>query len=176
MFSFFRNKSLLRKTALLAFALVFSAGFLCVSCSESPDEDNVNAGTVPEGDWTDDFGSGYRLTSSSFEYYTAGFEWEGEVYPGSIVKGNITPQNFTSNSGVLIVYITSSDSPGLDAGKYMGTYYLNATDSSIQLANAYTETSSGWAPVLMNTLGEAKNTFTVDNVGTHVSVWGSYTK
>jgi hypothetical protein len=131
---------------------------------------NVATNFVPVGIWTDNFGSGYNITASSLEYYTA--DYPG--YPGENIKGSIKEAvNFSPDAGVLLVQITTSSTDG-QAGKFIGVYYKDYTASHVFLANAI---DSSYALILKNTLAEAQNTFNVDNVGTHVTYWGSgYTK
>ncbi|MDR2597196.1 MAG: hypothetical protein LBC76_07750 [Treponema sp.] len=122
------------------------------------------------GEWTDDYGSGYNITSSSLEYYTAESTWEEVTYPAENIKGSIKEiKNFSKDAGVIIVQITTSTTTG-QANKFIGVYYKDCTASHIFFANAI---DASWNLILIDNLNEAKNTFTVDNVTTHVSSWGS---
>jgi hypothetical protein len=122
------------------------------------------------GNWTDNYGGGYNITSSSLEYYMADSEWEGVVYPGTRIKGSIKEiNNFSKDAGVIIVQIAESSKAG-QAGKFFGVYYKDYTASHVFLANAIDES---YDDILKDTLADARNTFTVDNVGTHVTYWGS---
>jgi len=164
--------SLFRFSARKPFALIvlfcLSTGLLFIGCSTEPE--NENTAFIPVGEWADDYGSGYKITASSLEYYTAESEWEGVTYPGESIKGTIGEAiDFSSGAGVLLVKITESSTSG-QTDKFFGVYYKDYTASHIFLANAIDES---YAPILKNTLAEAKNTFTVDNVGTHVTYWGS---
>jgi hypothetical protein len=143
---------------------------LFAGCEEEPEQEIVNTGFIPVGEWADSFGSGYKITASSLEYYTADSEWEGVTYPGETIKGAISEAiDFSSDAGVLLVKITESTTTG-QTGKFFGVYYKDYTASHVFLANAIDES---YALILKNTLAEAKNTFTVDNVDTHVTYWGS---
>jgi len=164
--------SLLRKIndVLMSLIVLFclSAGLLFTGCN--PEPENENTGFIPVGEWADSFGSGYKITATSIEYYTAESEWEGITYPGESIKGNISEAiDFSQEAGVLLVQITESSTNG-QADKFFGVYYKDYTASHIFLANAIDET---YALILKDTLAEAKNTFNVDNVKTHVTYWGS---
>jgi hypothetical protein len=164
--------SLFRFLARKSFALVvlfcFSTGLLFTGCKTEPE--NENTGFIPVGEWADTYGSGYKITATSLEYYTADTEWEGVTYPGENIKGDIKEAiDFSSDAGVLLVQVTTSSTTGQE-GKFIGVYYKGYTASHIFLANAIDES---YALILKNTLAEAKNTFTVDNVETHVTYWGS---
>jgi hypothetical protein len=129
-----------------------------------------NTGFIPVGVWVDDYDSGYKITNSTLEYYTADTEWEGTTYPGENIKGSIKEAiDFSQDAGVLLVQITTSSTDRL-IGKFIGVYYKEYTASHVLLANAIDEL---FAPIAKNTLTDAKNTFTVDNVATHVTFWGS---
>jgi hypothetical protein len=174
MFSSLKNKPFLKKAvffkkaAILTLALFLSAGLLFTSCSSN--EDSVNTGFIPSGNWTDAYGGGYKISNPSFEYYTADSEWEGVKYPGESIKGSIKEAvDFSQNAGVLIVQITKSSTDG-QAGKFIGVYYKDYTTSHVFLANAI---DASYALILKNTLDEAKSTFNAGNAGTHVSMWGS---
>jgi hypothetical protein len=157
-----------RSVFALAVMLCLSMAFLFTGCNT--DDDPVNTGFVPVGEWADSFGGGYKITATSLEYYTAESEWEGETYPGESIKGTISEAiDFSQDAGVILVKITESSTSG-QAGKFFGVYYKDYTASHILLANAIDET---YALILKNTLAEAKNTFTVDSVDTHVTYWGT---
>jgi len=157
-----------RKTFALAVAFCLSAAFLFTGCNINPE--HVNTGFIPVGEWKDDYGSGYNITASSLEYYTADTEWEGITYPGENIKGSIKEAiDFSQGAGVLLVQITASTTTE-QTGKFIGVYYKDYTSSHIFLANAIDES---YNIIVKNTLTEAKNTFTVDNVETHVTYWGT---
>jgi len=127
----------------------------------------VNTGFIPIGEWSDGWGSGYNITTYTLEYYTPFYS---EEYPGENIKGNIKEAiDFSQNAGVLIVQITTSTT-NEQVNKFIGIYYKNYTASHVFLANAIDES---YATILKNTFAEAKNTFNVDNVETHVTYWGS---
>jgi len=157
------RRHLARSVFALAVMLCLSTAFLFTGCEEP----NSGVGFIPVGEWTDDFGSGYKITASSLEYYTA---YYSEEYPGENIKGNIKDAiTFSSDAGVLIVQIITSTTTE-QANKFIGVYYKDSTASHVFLANAIDES---YALILKDTLAEAKNTFTVDNVDTHVTNWGS---
>ena len=147
-----------------------SAALLVTGCKMDPGSEHEDTGFIPAGAWTDSYGSGYNITAFLLEYYTSDTEWEGITYPGENIKGIIMEANdFSKGAGVLIVQITTSTTEG-QAGKFIGVYYRDYTASHVFLANAIDES---YVLIVKNTLNEAKNTFTVDNVETHVTYWGS---
>jgi len=137
---------------------------LLTSCSEPDTKVNLN------GNWKDDYGSGYNITASSLEYYTSDTVWGETTYPGENIKGSIRKTvDFSKNAGVIIVQIITSSTTG-QAGKFFGVYYRDCTASHVFLANAI---DTSYNLILKVTLAEAENTFNVDNVETHVTYWGS---
>jgi len=141
---------------------------LLTGCSESGGPTADTKVTVNlNGEWKDDYGSGYNITESSLEYYTAYYSVE---YPGEKIKGSIKKTvDFSKNAGVIIVQIATSNTDR-QAGKFIGVYYKDCTASHVFLANAIDES---YALILKDTLAEAEKTFNVDNVSTHVTYWGS---
>jgi hypothetical protein len=163
--------SLIRFFARKTFALVvlFTVVFF-IGCQIDPDPEPENTGFIPAGEWTDSFGGGYTISESALEYFTADTEWEGVKYPGENIKGGIIEAvDFSKDAGVLLVQITTSSTEG-QAGKFIGVYYKDYAASHAFFANAIDES---YALILLDTLAEAKKTFTVDNVDTHVTYWGS---
>jgi len=165
------SNSLRRHWARSVFALAvmfyLSTTLLFIGCNTEPDPETVDTGFVPVGEWADSFGSGYKITASSIEYYTA---YYSEDYPGENIKGNIKEAiDFSQNAGVLIVQITTSTTTG-QANKFTGIYYKDYTSSHVLLANPIDES---WNLIVKDTLDEAINTFTVDSVDTHVTYWGT---
>jgi hypothetical protein len=149
----------------IVMSCLFTA-LLFTGCDTEPEE-KTNTGFIPKGEWTDDFGSGYKITGSTLEYYTA---YYSEDYPGENTKGSIKEAvDFSKNAGVLLIQITESTIEGIN-GKFMGVYYKDYTSSHVFLANPVDES---YAYVVKDTLNEAKKTFTVDNVETHVTYWGT---
>jgi hypothetical protein len=125
-----------------------------------------------EGVWTG-FGDSYTITKTSVHYAMNESEWEGVIYPGMLLKGDIEKTvKFTDNAGVLIIKVTEATT-GNTVGNYTGVYYSEGTKSSVKIGNAMDE---NFAPVEEGTLPMAQSTFTVDNVGNHISMWGTYTK
>jgi len=154
-----------RKSFALAVVFCLSTGLLFTGCNTEPEPEDTSF--VPLGEWADDYGSGYNITASSLEYYTASY---GEEYPGENIKGDIKEAiDFSSDAGVLLVQITSCNT-ATQVNKFFGVYYKDYTASHVFLANAI---DGSYALIVKDTLAEAKNTFTVDNVGTHVTYWGT---
>ena len=157
-----------RKAFALAVMFCLSTALLFTGCKT--DDEHKDTGFVPVGEWTDDFDDGYNITASSLEYYTPETEWEGTTYPGEKIKGSIKEaKDFSKGAGVLIVQITESTTEE-QAGKFIGVYYKDYTKSHVLLANGI---DASYNLIVKNTLAEAKKTFTVDNVDTHVTYWGT---
>jgi len=155
LFRFFAQKS-------FAPAVVFciSAALLFTGCQTDTESDHADTGFIPEGVWTDDYGSFYNISKSSLEY-NDGYS----IFIGSIMEAI----DFSPDAGVLLVQITESAIPE-EAGKFIGVYYKDYTVSHVFLANAI---DGSYALILMDRLAHAKNTFNVDNVDTYVRYWGS---
>ena len=150
------------------FTFLFSLAviFLITSCDSSTD-----SSFHIEGAWVG-FGDYYNISSTTIRHTTDESEWDGVVYPGTELVGAIEESvSFTSNSGVLIIRITSANN-GFTVGKYTGVYYKDGEKASVRIANPWVN----FIPVETDTLALARSLFTVDNVNTHVSMWGSYTK
>lgn len=156
--------------------MLFSAG-----CKESSDDifndNNINNNIVyiPAGEWKDDFGGGYNITHTTVEHFTQDSEWEGVVYPGVLLKGTINEViNFSPDSGVILIKITEEKNMNVTVGKYTAVYFRDFASNHVLLANPIDE---NYAPIEVETFDLAKSTFTIDNVATHVTHWGSgYTK
>jgi len=150
---------LVRRYASFAVLLMM---LLFASCAEESEPEIENTGFIPVGEWADSYGSGYNITNTSI-VYDDGYGY-GD-FTGSILITN----NFTVDSGVLIIKILSSN-VGYTINKFTGVYYKGYSGSHVYLANPIDES---YAPIEKDTLAEAKTTFTVDNVNTHVTYWGS---
>jgi len=157
-----------RSVFALTVMFCLSTAFLFTGCNT--DDNSVDTGFVPVGEWRDDYDDGYNITKYSLEYYTPNTEWEDTTYPGENIKGNIKEAiDFSADAGVLIVQITTSTTTGQE-NKFIGVYYKDYTESHVFLANAI---DGSYNLILKDTLDEAKNTFTVDKVETHVTYWGT---
>ena len=148
-----------RKSFALAVVFCLSAGLLFTGCNTEPE--NENTGSIPVGEWADDYGGSYTITKTSVKF-DSGY---GETFNSNIMEAI----DFSSDAGVLLVQITTSSTAG-QTGKFIGVYYKGYTASHVFLANAVDES---YTIIVKNTLAEAKDTFTVDNVETHVTFWGS---
>ncbi|WP_461255842.1 hypothetical protein [Treponema sp. R80B11-R83G3] len=135
---------------------------LFAGCEEEPEPEIVNTGFIPVGEWTDGYGGSYTITSTSV-VHDDGFGY------GDFISTILEANNFSSDSGVLIIKITASN-VGYTVDKFTCVYYKDYTASHIFLANPIDES---YAPIENDTLAEAKATFNFDNVGTHVGNWGS---
>jgi len=157
------SSSLRRNLARSVFALTvmfcLSAALLFTGCSTEPESENT--GFVPAGEWKDDFGGSYTITNTSVEF-DSGY---GETFNANIKEA----VDFSKGVGVLLVQITTSATEG-QTGKFTGVYYKDYTASHVLLANPMDES---WNFIVKDTLAEAKTVFTVDNVDTHVTFWGT---
>ena len=146
--------------------LALVASFLFLGCSDGNNHDDT--GFIPVGVW--ESYDRYTITKGTVDYFMEGSEWKGTEYPDTVLKGSIeSASDFSHNSGVLIIKIT--DATYNTVNKFTGIYYSEYLGSSIKMATAYENGS-----VETDTLTEALSLFTVDKVGDHVAVWGSYTK
>jgi len=149
-------KSLTRKRI----ALLMLVGFLLIGCQE--DDNHVDTGFVPVGEWSDDFGGSYSINSNTLEF--------DDGFGFTEFKGTIEAAiDFSQNAGVLIIKINSSET-GINLNSFIGVYYQGYTTSHVFLANAI---DASYTIIEVNTLNDAKKTFNVDNVDTHVTNWGS---
>jgi len=147
-------------------ALLMLVSFLLISCQE--DGSHVDTGFVPVGEWKSY--DSYSIKKDSVNYFMAGSEYEGVPYPDTVLKGSIEKAvDFSKDSGVLIIKITEATYNTV--GKFTGIYYSEYTRSSIKMSTAYADGS-----VEADTLTAALSLFSVDNVGNHVAMWGTYTK
>ena len=156
-----------RKTFALAVLFCLSTAFLFIGCNTDPDPDtvpgpDVYTSFIPVGEWKGDYGDSYTITDTSV-VYDDGFGY------GDFTSTILRASNFSADSGVLIIKITSS-TVGFTVDKFTGVYYKGYSGSHVYLANPINES---YAPIEKDTLAEAQTTFTVDNVNTHVTYWGS---
>jgi len=138
---------------------------LFAGCADEPEPENKNTGFIPLGRWTDSYGGSYDITNVIIEFNSGNESGYEEYFLGRIGQA----VNFSSGTGVLIVQILMSVPTG-QTGKFIGVYYKGYTATHIFLANAIDES---YNLIVKDTLAEAKTTFTVDNVDTHVTHWGS---
>ena len=154
-----------------ALCMVLCLALLSIACDTGNGDGFKNFHFIPTGEWTDGWGGGYTISTTTLEYYTAEMEFEGVIFPGLLMQGDIIiAHDFSDNSGVILIRITEIENMELTPGKYTAVYYLDYTASHVFLANPIDET---WAPIETDTFAQAESLFTVDNVGTHVSNWGT---
>jgi len=154
------------------FAAIFVVVFLVMGCSFD-DNEHEDRGFIPVGEWITSFDS-YTITNDSINYLMAGSEWEGIIYPDTILNGSIEKAvDFSNDSGILIIKITEATFNTVD--KYTGVYYSEYKSSSVKISTAIGP-GPDYLPVEANNLSEALSLFTVDNASTHVLTWGVYTK
>jgi len=151
--------------------IAFLVFLIYVGCQIDEDE-HIDTGFIPVGEWNDGFGSGYNITETSVEYYSPEYD---ENFPAQNFTGLIEKAiDFSNDTGVIIIKITNSENIDLTPGKYTCIYYRDFTNSHAKLANPVNPSHE---PIEVNTLNEALNLFTVGNISTHVTFWGSgYTK
>jgi hypothetical protein len=132
--------------------------------------DDNDSDFVLEGIWKSPYDS-YTITKTTVDYFMDNSSFDGD---NGILKGSIEENiKFTANAGVLIIKVTESAAIGNTVGYFTGIYYSDGTNISIRMANAI---NADYSPAETSTLAAAKSTFTVDNVGNHVSMWGTYTR
>jgi hypothetical protein len=151
---------LVRRYASFAVLLMM---LLFAGCEEGQEPEIVNTNFIPVGEWADDYGSYYTITNTRVVYD------DGYGY-GNFTGSIITANDFSSDSGVLIIEIISSN-VGYTVNKFTGVYYKEYTASHVYLANPADKRT--YAPIEKDTFAEAQTTFTVDNVDTHVTYWGT---
>ena len=162
---------LVRRYASFAVLLMM---LLFAGCEEEPEIENT--GFILEGEWIGN-GDSYTITKTTVNYSTDDSEWEGVVYPGMELKGDIEKSVIFSdnaNAGVLIIKITMATN-GNTVDKYTGVYYMEGKKTSIKMANPIGPAPT-YTPLEADSLSAAASLFSVDNVGDHVSYWGVYTK
>jgi len=146
---------------------------LAIMLSGCPLEEGEHddTGFIPVGEWSSGFDS-YTITNSNVDYFMEGSEWDGIVYPDTVLKGSIEKAvDFSNDTGVLIIKVTEGTYN--TAGKYTGIYYSEYKSSSIKLS---TSINADYSAAEADTLTEASSLFSSSNIGTYVSTWGSYTK
>ena len=152
-----------RRGAEIAGVLVLIIFFTLLAVSCSMDEESFrNVQFVPVGEWSDGFGGSYIITRTTIEY-DDGFDF-------CDFKGTIEAAvDFTRNSGVLIVKVSSSET-GTTPGSYIGVYYRGYTTSHTFLANAI---DTLYEIIEEDSFNAAESMFTPHTVSTHVTHWGS---
>jgi hypothetical protein len=160
-----------RKSKELIIALVILLTLIFIGCQLDDDDEIINVGFIPVGEWS--FGEapfieGYKITNTGIEYYSPDY---GSDFPAQNFKGSIEEViDFPNKAGVLIIKITSVENIILTPGKYTCVYYRDYTVSHVYLANPM---DALFNPIEADTLEMAKKIFTVDNVDTHVTFWGT---
>lgn len=149
--------------------IVLLAVLMLTGCDPNPHHENI--GFIPIGEWIgpDDYGEPdkYIITNNKITYVDP---WDFNNFSSEITASI----DFTSNAGVIIIKILNDPVPDtLTPNKYTCIYYRDYTSTKVLLANPI-DTEFNY--IEADTLTEAKNIFTVDNVNTHVLTWGSYTK
>jgi catechol 2,3-dioxygenase-like lactoylglutathione lyase family enzyme len=146
----------------LAAALVFTG------CQMEGERENT--GFIPVGEWSSEFDR-YTITTETIDYFMEGSEWEGIIFPDTILKGSIERAiDFSDSAGVLVIKITEATYN--THGKYTGVYYRDYSGSAIKLATAIGP-EPDFAPLETDTLTEALSLFNAGNSETHVTFWGS---
>jgi hypothetical protein len=159
MFSFYSNRRVLRRGVFALLVVFCLSAALFTSCENGTTEET---GFIPVGVWSSEW-DGYIITNTSVKY--------GDL-EGSIEKA----VDFSNDAGVLIIKITASDG-NFTVGKYTGVYYSAYTPTGIKLANVWLSDDEGnWHILEADSLSAAESIFNKNNVSTHVSLWGDYSK
>jgi hypothetical protein len=144
---------------------------LLVGCNTDTNHTDVHF--IPVGKWVYSF-SDYSdpdkkvttlwdIKADTIEY-DDGFGGEFGGFTGLIRYAS----DFNEKSGVLIVEYTT---PPIDVTTgWTGVYYREYKGNSIQIADAY---DSDYNHVVTETLDEAKETFSINNIGDHIEDWGA---
>jgi len=150
--------------------LILVLAFIFIGCP-SGDEEWVDTARIPVGEWDSGFDR-YTITDDLIDYFMEGSEWEGMIFPDTIIKGSIElAKDFSKDSGVLIIKVTESSFDIEE--KYTAVYYRDFASSDIKLANPV---DANYLPVAVNDYETALTTFTQGSVSTYVSMWGSYSR
>jgi len=154
MFLFLGKKSVLKRAALAALVLVFSAGLMFVSCKSDPDDDLLppppgpNVPSALQGAWMSGWGEEYIITATEFTN-----KYTGDVsYAGTIVNHRI----YESGAGYLTIKYTENPYEPALIGKYNVIFYENLESLKISLIAAYDGIGKG-------TQGAAETEYTVEN-------------
>jgi hypothetical protein len=161
------------RTIFFILILGLVAGSLSLlGCEQATEPDFFDRQFIPVGNWAHE-GNGYEIDNATVRYYSPEY---GEEWPASELKGDIVAAvDFSESSGALIIKVTEVTETDNTVGKYTGVYYSDYTSSHILMANPIGP-APGYTPIETNTLNQALTTFTAGNMGTHVSMWGTYSK
>ena len=154
----------------IAIVLIAMFAFLFIG-GPNGEEEWVDTARIPVGEWDSGFDR-YTITDDLIDYFMEGSEWEGMIFPDTIIKGSIElAKDFSKDSGVLIIKVTESSFDIEE--KYTAVYYRDFASSDIKLANPV---DANYLPVAVNDYETALTTFTQGSVSTYVSMWGSYSR
>ena len=151
------------------FAVIFIVMLLAAGCKTDNSENTdliPENGFIPSGEWSDGWGGSYTITDTTLEHDDGfGFtKFEGTIEAAV---------DFSQDSGAVIIKIIVCTT-GITAGNYICVYYKSYTPTHVFLANAVDEF---YEIIEVDSFIEAVNLFTVDNVDTHVTFWGTgYTR
>jgi len=169
MFSFFslgRSKTLLKRAVLVCLTLGLLWAVLASCDSGTIGGDDVNIpGALPAelaGTWEDydSFTIDTTTNPATLEYDGGGW---GD-YQGTIVFVS----NYDSKSGLIIVEYTTG---APDTGKpFHSIYYLNLTSGTVSLNNTWQDNGGGDYNADTATLDEAKEKFTLGQMGNYMDV------
>jgi hypothetical protein len=174
------KNGLARKVLPLLWVLFLVAGAAFFTGCD-PDKEDKNLGFIPEGTWSSSWAGDtgtdvYKIEDETFTYTSTPKGGTSTCWSGTIEAA----VDFVSKkSGVLIVKYTappSGDYAGVHGGEYQytGVYFKELETASIKMADAWEADSS--FRIETKTLSEALNLFTEGNEGTHVRMYGTYTK
>jgi hypothetical protein len=157
----------------LILVLILVTGSLSLlGCEQTTGSDFFDRQFIPVGNWAHE-GNGYDIDNATVRYYSPSY---GAEYPAAELKGNIVAAvDFSESSGVVIIKVTEATETDNTVGKYTGVYYKDHTSSHIYMANPI-GSAPIYPPIEANTLNDALRIFTAGTMGTHVSMWGTYSK
>jgi hypothetical protein len=144
-----------------------------LGCEQATEPDFFDRQFIPVGNWAHE-GNGYDIDNTTVWYYSPSY---GPEYLASELKGDIVAAvDFSESSGVVIIKVTAATETNNTVGKYTGVYYKDHTSSHIFMANPIGSKELGYPPIEADTLNDALRIFTAGTMGTHVSMWGTYSK
>ena len=155
MFFFKREKGVLKKTALAALVLLFTAGLLFLSCTNPMGEKNDPPVVVPiavpaglQGTWLSNNGERVTITAAALDYEMPPFG----IYGGTIVNHRTAG----SGAGYITIKVDRNDFSPEAPGTYYVLHYKNLGASAMEISGALPD-------MLITTRQEAEATYMTGN-------------
>jgi hypothetical protein len=122
-------------------------------------------GSIIFGTWTADYGDSFTITNGTLAYDGG----SGTGYSSIIVNHS----DFTAPEGILYIQYTSNAWFSGGVNKFAAVYWKNLTPNSAEIALAWNTSDVN---SIASTLNEAVTKFTLDNIGSWVTIWMPYMK